>query len=91
MDQFVKYGSVSQLPIQIILDYEKLECPCGMYLGAKYNLPMLRNENGEADYNLWYHCMASTGSNIIILGSDTDIWVYGMAIMGCGWLGNKFM
>ena len=28
-------------------------------------------------------------SNIIILGSDTDIWVYGMAFMGCGWLGNK--
>lgn len=28
-------------------------------------------------------------SNIIVLGSDTDIWVYGMAYMGCGWLGNK--
>ena len=28
-------------------------------------------------------------SNIIILGSDTDIWVYGMAYMGCGWLGNE--
>ena len=25
----------------------------------------------------------------IILGSDTDIWVYGMAYKGCEWLGNK--
>ena len=50
---------------------------------------MLKNKNGEVDYNLWYHCMASTCSNVIILGSDTDIWVYGMALVGCGWLGNK--
>ena len=26
----------------------------------------------------------------VILGSDTDIWVYGMSI-GCGWLGNKMV
>ena len=25
----------------------------------------------------------------VILGSDTDIWVYGMNFIGCGWLGNK--
>ena len=49
---------------------------------------MLKNKHGEADYNVWYHCMSSISSNII-LGSDTDIWVYGMAFMGCGWLGNK--
>ena len=35
--------------------------------------------------------MASTCSNVItcILGNDIDIWVYGMALVGCGWLGNK--
>ena len=50
---------------------------------------MLRNENGEADYNVCYHCMMSTCRQIVILGSDTDIWVYGMAFMDCGWLENK--
>ena len=24
-----------------------------------------------------------------MVGSDTDVWVYGMALMGCGWLDNK--
>ena len=42
-------------------------------------MPMLKNRNGEADYNLWYHCMASTCSKILVVGSDTDVWVYGMA------------
>ena len=33
--------------------------------------------------------MTSTCRQIVILGSDTDIWVYGMAFMDCGWLENK--
>ena len=51
------------------------------------DLEMLKIKNGEADY-VWYHCMSSL-SHDIIMGSDTDIWVYGMAFMGCGWLGRK--
>ena len=89
MDQFIKFGMDSNLSVNIILDYEDIECPCAIYKGSKVDLEMLKNKNGEADYNVWYHCMSSLSSNIIILGSDTDIWVYGMAYMGCGWLGNK--
>ena len=89
MDQFLKFGEDSKLSVNIILDYEDIECPCAIYEGSKINLQMLKNKHGEADYNVWYHCMSSISSNIIILGSDTDIWVYGMAFMGCGWLGNK--
>ena len=46
---------------------------------------MLTNKNGEADYNVWYHCLSSLSSNIVILGSDTDI------IMGIwdGFYGTK--
>ena len=89
MNQFIKFGMDSNLSINIILDYEDIECPCAIYEGRKMDLEMLRNKNGEADYNVWYHCMSSLSSNIIVLGSDTDIWVYGMAFMGCRWLGNK--
>ena len=35
---------------------------------------------------MWYHCVST---NIIIVGSDTDIWVYGMALKEAGWLQNK--
>ena len=38
---------------------------------------------------MWYHCVMSTSTNIIIVGSDTDIWVYGMALKEAGWLQNK--
>ena len=33
--------------------------------------------------------MMSTSRNIIIIGSDTDIWVYGLAFLECGWINNK--
>ena len=89
MEEFMKFGQDSHLSVNVILDYEDIECPCAIYEGNRINLQMLKNENGEADYNVWYHCMSSLSSNIVILGSDTDIWVYGMAYKGCGWLGNK--
>ena len=88
MNQFIKFGTDSNISINIILDYEEIECPCAIYEGNKVDLGML-NKNGEVVYNVWYHCLSSLSSNIVILGSDTDIWVYGMAFMGCGWLGNK--
>ena len=89
MDQFVKFGIHSHLSVNIILDYEDMACPCAIYQGSKMDLEMLKNNNGEADYNVWYHCMSSLSHNILIIGSDTDIWVYGMAFVECGWLGNK--
>ena len=91
MEEFIKFGQNSHLPVNIILDYEDIECPCAIYEGNRTSLQMLKNENGEADFNVWYHCMSSLSSNIIILGSDTDILVYGMAYLGCGWLGNKIV
>ena len=75
MEQFIQLSYSKQLPVQIIIDYEDLNCPLSIYNGGQTYLPMLHNKNGEADYNVWY-CMMSTSRNIIIMGSDTDIWVF---------------
>ena len=33
--------------------------------------------------------ITASSNNVVILGSDTDIWVYGMVYQDCGWLGSK--
>ena len=68
MDHFTQLSCSKQLPIQIIVDYDDLHCPISIYNGEVTELPMLQNKNGEADYNVWYHCMISTSRHIIVLG-----------------------
>ena len=89
MDYFVKTATNNSTQIQLILDHEDLSCPCLVSAGNVLSLPILKNRNGEADYNVWFHCMMSTSEKIVVLGSDTDIWVYGMMFLECGWLQNK--
>ena len=89
MKYFIKIGTNNPSSVFIIIDYEEIDCPCLVFNGSVMNLPMIKNHNGEADYNVWYHCTTSTSNRIIVLGSDTDIWVYGMVFMECGWLANK--
>ena len=81
MTKFTRFGCDDPMTIQLILDYQDLDCPCSIYMGGRSDLTMLKNKNGEADYNLWFHCMASTSSKLVLLGSDTDIWVYEIALM----------
>lgn len=88
MDQFIELSCSKQLPVQIIVDYDDINSPVSIYNGGRTDLPMLQNKNGEADY-VWYHCMMSTSRNVVILGSDTDIWVYGLAFLDCGWINSK--
>ena len=87
--KFIYITSTKYLAVQVILGYEGIGQPCSIYRGCVLDLPMLVNENGEADYNVWFHCMASASRNVVILGSDTDIWVYGMIFMEGGWFWNK--
>ena len=49
---------------------------------------MLLNQNG-GDYNIWYHVTNTVFKNILIIGNDTVIWVYEMALFLSGQLGNK--
>ena len=67
------------MAVQVIFEYEGISTSCSVYNGTMVDLPMLANKNGEADYNVWFHCMTSSSINIyiVVLGSDTDIWVYG--------------
>ena len=89
MNSFIKIACNNPSPVQIIIDYVEIDCPCFIHNGNVFTLPMLKNQNGEADYNVWYHCMTTTSNEVIVLGSDTNIWVYGMVFMECGWLANK--
>lgn len=42
MDQFIVYGKDSNLSVNIILDYEDIECPCAVYKGSKLDIEILK-------------------------------------------------
>ena len=74
----------ADMTMSLILDYEDIDQPTIIRNKMELSLPMLSNQNGEADYN-----KNSLTQNILIVGSDTDIWVYGMALLESGQLGEK--
>ena len=39
------------------------------------------NNKGEADVGIWFHASKSQLQKIIVMASDTDIYMYGMALM----------
>ena len=86
MNSFIKIACNNPSPVQIIIDYEEIDCPYFVHNGNVFTLPMLKIQNG---YNVWYHCMTTTSNKVIVLGSDTEIWLYSMVFMECGWLANK--
>ena len=90
MKAFQDFACVEHITSILVLDYEGVESPvCILPSGTVMNVPCLSNQLGEADYNVWYHCIQSLSNNVIIVGSDTDLWVYGMAFKESGWLRNK--
>ena len=46
------------------------------------------NKQGEADYAR-HHATHAPLSDVLIVSSDTDSWVYGLGIMEMGWLQGK--
>ena len=88
MNKFQAYAC-SQHFVNVLLDYEGISSPVSISSGSVLQVPCLANRLGEADYSMWYHCVTSTSNHIVIIGSDTDIWVYGMALKEGGWLGDK--
>ena len=52
-------------------------------------LNLASNEQGEADYALWHHAIHCQGNDVLIVSSDTDVWVYGLALWEAGWPHNK--
>ena len=38
------------------------------------------NQHGEGDVGVWYHCLLRPEKNVLIVSSDTDIWMYGLLL-----------
>ena len=75
MDYFVKATKNSPTHnIQLIFDHEHISCPCLVSAGNILDLPMLKNKNGEADYNVWFHCIMSTSDKIVVFREYMGVW-----------------
>ncbi len=79
----------NNLPCQLIIATEFTSNPISIYSESEVSVLTLKNAHGEADYNVWLHAISSLSRNILVIGSDTDIWVYGMALKEAGWLHGK--
>ena len=55
--------------------------PIKVQRGEITNLLNRKNNNGEADCAVWFHAHVSDCPQIIICANETDIWVYGLALM----------
>ena len=55
MTKFRNLALKADMQMSLILDYEDLNQPIIIRNQTELPLPMLSNQNGEADYNIWYH------------------------------------
>ena len=39
-----------------------------------------QNEHGEGDVGVWYHCLLRSEQKIMLVSSDTDVWMYGLLV-----------
>ena len=47
------------------------------------------NNKGEANCGLWFHAKCSSMSRVLIVAGDTDVYMYGLALMEAGWLKSE--
>ena len=73
MNNFRNRALQTEMQMNLILDSEDLSQPIIIRNKIELLLPMLSNQNGEADYNIWYHVKNTLSQNILIVGNDTDI------------------
>ena len=52
--------------------------------GVLHQLDKRENSKGEADFGIWFHATCSDTKQIIIHAEDTDIYMYGIDLCGCG-------
>ena len=43
-----------------------------------------KNNKGEADYAIWFHACQSKCDKILVIANDSDVWMYGLAILEAG-------
>ena len=54
-----------------------------------YHCSERENEKGEADCGIWFHACRSSSQNILVIANDTDVWIYGLALLETGYLSLK--
>ena len=74
---------------RLVFDVPDLDGVDVVYCGQCYPEPTLDNKHGEADNTMWFHAIRSHAHNVLVVASDTDVWVGGMGIMELEWLGDK--
>ena len=73
---------------KLIIDY-KGKFPLSIFGGKVDNMVDRCNNKGEADSGIWFHAAKSTSKQIIVIANDTDVFMYGIALMESGYLSNK--
>ena len=96
-EKFIKYLSTQMLrnaltvtsneSVKIIMDTPSFTQPAMIKDGSVERHPS--NQHGEADYAIWHHASQCEARHILVFSSDTDTWVYGLAIKERGYLGHK--
>jgi hypothetical protein len=75
---------------QLILDSPiHGETPVSTTYGRSYAVQDRKNNKGEADSGVYWHCKCSTCPQIIIHAGDTDIYMIGIALSSEGHFQNK--
>ena len=74
-------------PLQLVVDSPS--CSTLLHISNATITQHTPNKQGEADYAIWHHATHTTSSNVLVVSSDTDSWVYGLGIMEIGWLQGK--
>ena len=67
-----------QYRFSVTVDSPSLSTVITVQNGNKQSSP--NNQHGEADFAVWHHLIQATYSNFVVVSSDTDTWVYGLAI-----------
>ena len=63
--------------------------PTLISLGKMESCPIRKNNKGEADCGLWFHAKCTPMSHVLIVAGDTDVYMYGLALMEAGWLKSQ--
>ena len=87
--KYVERGThlTSTYHLQIVIGSPTLHSPVSVADGHTHSHPP--NQHGEADYAIWHHTSHTSSSLIGIISSDTDTWVYGLALVEIGWVQGK--
>ena len=79
---FLEKSLVSQWKnTTVIIDSDEFGSFPRIVTDGHINIFERHNNKGEADVGIWFHASKSQLQKILVMASDTDIYMYGMALM----------